>query len=89
MVTTYNAMLKAGRLDWGEAGPPRSLLPLNVPVQLTIVTADAEKKSDGPAMAAALAKIAETTQAAAYEDPSNWQQEVRQDRTLAGRKECY
>lgn len=87
MVNVYNAMLKAGRLDWGKEGPPRSLLLLNVPVQLTIMTTDTEKKSDGVAMAAALAKIAETTQAVAYGDPSNWQHEVRQDRTLAGREE--
>lgn len=85
MVTTYRAMLRAGRLDWGTEGPPASLSQLNVPVELTVITPTPSAR--GPAMAAALAKIAESGGAASYGDPLAWQQETRQDRPLPGRSE--
>lgn len=82
MVATYHAMLRAGRLDWGSEGPPDSLMQLTVPVTLTIITSPLAPSTRGKAMAAALAKIAESGGAQSYGDPLQWQQETRQDRVF-------
>jgi len=87
MVATYHAMLRAGRLDWGTEGPPPSLSQLTVPVTVTVETSPPASSARGKAMAAALAKIAETGGAQSYGDPLIWQQETRQDRPLPGRSE--
>ncbi len=68
MLPTYPAMLRAGQLDWGVAGPP-PLPPDPVPVHITLLT-PFPPAAGGPAMAAALAALAEAGGPSGFGDPA-------------------
>jgi len=80
---TYAAILRDGKLDWGDEGPP-PLPPGAVPVHVTLLTSR-PPKADGRAMAAALEAIAAAGGPSNLEDPVEWQRQVRSDRQLPGR----
>lgn len=83
MLPTYSAILRDGKLDWGEPGPP-PLPPGAVPVHVTLLVPPASA-TGGPAMAAALEALAAAGGPSEFEDPVEWQREVRADRPLPGR----
>lgn len=83
MWPTYPAILKDGKLDWGEQGPP-PLPPGEVAVQITILGAEVPP-ARGSAMAAALEAIAEAGGPGGFGDPETWQSETRRERVLPGR----
>lgn len=88
MYLTYQAVLKGNRIEWTEATP---LLPGSgegVPVYVTILTRSTESPaSRGEQMVAILEQIAALGGIKSIPDPMAWQQEIRQDRPLAGREE--
>jgi len=55
-------------------------------VHVTVLEEESERKEQGPRMADALAKLAESGAFGEVEDPSEWQREIRQERPLPGRK---
>lgn len=84
MLPTYPAILRAGTLDWGPDGPP-PLPPGAVPVHITLL-AQAAPAAGGPAMAAALAALAEEGGPSRFGDPAEWQRKTRAERPLPGRE---
>jgi hypothetical protein len=87
MLRTYKATLTNGQVQWeGEA--PDTGQPLRVIITVVEPTTLGREESDGPAMAAALQKLADMGGlSSAIPDPSAWQREIRKDRPLAGRDE--
>lgn len=83
VLPTYPAILRDGTLDWGDAGPP-PLPPGAVPVHVTLLVPSASS-AVGPAMAAALDALAAAGGPSGFGDPSDWQREVRAERSLPGR----
>jgi hypothetical protein len=81
VLPTYPATLRNGSLDWGEGGPP-PLPPGAVPVHVTLLVSTTAQ--GGPAMAVALASLAEAGGPGSIDDPSEWQREARADRPLPG-----
>lgn len=84
MLPTYPAILRAGELDWGPDGPP-PLPPGDVPVHVTLL-APTVSAAGGPAMAAALAALAEKGGPESFGDPAEWQRQARAERPLPGRE---
>lgn len=83
MLPTYPAILRDGKLDWGDLGPP-PLPPGAVPVHVTLLVRPAPATGD-PAMAAALEALAATGGPSEFEDPVEWERETRAERPLPGR----
>lgn len=83
MLLTYEAVLRDGRVEWTNGGPP--VLPdAGVRVHVTLVDAPTEmSQSNGPAMAAALQAIADRGGLTNF-DYAEWL-ESRKDRPLPGR----
>ena len=82
MLPSYDAILRAGRLDWLGEAPPQSLDGRAVRVKVTCLGAPAS--SNGMRMSEALGKLAETSAAAAFGNPLDWQRDARADRDLPG-----
>ena len=84
MFPTYPAILRGDALDWGDDPPP--LPPGDVPVYVTLLALPSPA-SVGPAMAAALAALAETGGPTGFGDPAGWQRESRAERPLPGHRD--
>ncbi|MGL6073894.1 MAG: hypothetical protein ACRC8S_07020 [Fimbriiglobus sp.] len=80
MPTIYNAILRAGQLEWLGDKPPGDDLKL----QVTVVE---PKTPDIHAAVAALRALADSGGPTSFGDPSEWQREIRQDKPLHGRDE--
>ena len=87
MLPTYPAVLRDGRLEWGNEGAP--VVPPNqsIPVHVTVLISECLPASNGAVMAAALASIAAAGGPTNFGDPLEWQRESRADRPLPGRVE--
>ena len=88
MLTTYEALLCDGRLEWTHDVPRN--LPLNraVQVHVTILQGDATEnghEAKGESMAAALAQLAAIQSGASISNPDAWERDQREDRDLPGR----
>jgi hypothetical protein len=83
VLPTYPAILRDGRLDWGDVGPP-PLPPGAVPVHVTLLV-PRSPSAGGLSMAAALEALAATGGPSGFGDPAEWQRETRADRPLPGR----
>jgi hypothetical protein len=83
MPSTYKAILKGDRVEWiGEAPETNG----GIAVEITLIEEPpAEASTRGPAMAAALQKIADAGGVPGIPDPVAWQREIRRDRPLPGR----
>ncbi len=80
MLPTYPAILRDGRLEWSDGGPPP--LPSGaVPVHVTVLVPPAPA-AGGPAMAA----LAAADGPSCFSDPVEWQREARAERVLPGRE---
>ena len=85
MLKTFNAILKNNSIQWLEETPEIKLdTSIKVHVTLLEEVAASEPKSHGKKMAEALKKISKNNVFAAI-NPQQWQQEIRQDRTLPNR----
>ena len=87
MFQTYQAILRAGQLEWGVDGPPAIPMDAAVPVQVTILVATTGLSGMGAARLAALEAAAAAGAADVFGDPVEWQREQRIDRVLFGREE--
>jgi hypothetical protein len=87
MLPTYPAVLRDGRLEWGNEGAPVVSPNQSILVHVTVLASDCLPAANGAAMAAALAAIAAAGGTTHFGDPVEWQREARADRTLAGRVE--
>ena len=83
MLPTYPAILRDGKLDWGDVGPP-PLPPGAVPVHVTLLVPP-PAPADGPAMVAAPEALAAAGGPSGFGDPDEWQREARAERPLPGR----
>ena len=80
MLKTYNAILNQNRVQWLNETPKiNSGDPIQV--QITLLEETEIAKSNGQKMAEALKKVSENNIFAKI-DPLQWQQEIRQDRSL-------
>jgi len=84
MLRTYEGVLEGDRVRWAGDDIPATDRPLRVHV--TVLDEENERKEQGPRMADALAKLAESGVFRELEDPSEWQREIRKERPLPGRK---
>jgi hypothetical protein len=80
---TYRAILRGDRLEWTDPSP----LDLNPeqPVEVTILDEPEQTANRGRRMAEALEKLAASDAFSEISDPSEWQREIRKDRSLPGR----
>jgi hypothetical protein len=89
MLTTYRAVLKGNRLEWGAERPPEIAAERAVPVEITVLRderfSSVRAPDAGERMAAALEKLAGSNAVADIKDPVEWQREARRDRPLPGR----
>ena len=88
MIETYKAILRGDRLEWSGEAPEQPDTEQGVEVYVTISQSDvtsSRARSNGKAMAEALEKLASSGSVSEISDPSAWQREQRQDRTLPGR----
>lgn len=83
MFPTYPAVLRAGQLEWEAGGPPDD----PVRVHVTVLAPLASAPITGPSMVSALEAIAAKGGPSGFDDPGDWQREVRSDRPLPGRTE--
>lgn len=83
MIPTYPAILRAGVLEW-EAGAPSDD---PVRVHVTVLAPVAPSPTSGAKMAEALAALAAAGGPSGFDDPAQWQKDVRADRPLPGRVE--
>ncbi len=86
MMTTYEAILQGDRLEWRQEAPPQTLSGKALQVHVTVLTEVPVNLGNGPLMAAALEKLA---QSGCFDnlDVQAWQREVRTDNPLPGREE--
>jgi hypothetical protein len=80
---TYRAVLNGDQLTWIDRPPD-----LNAPTEVRVNVPERNERaavSHGPAMAAALERIAKTGGISCIEDPVRWQRELREDRALPNR----
>ena len=100
MIATYKAHLQGNRLDWQESAPPD--LTTTVSVLVTVLPSEdttsglpalpSGREQAGPhvpsgrKLAEILRRLASENPVPSIPDPSAWQQETRQDRTLPGRE---
>ena len=87
MLPTYPAILRNGRLEWGNEGAPVVSPNQSIRVHVTVLALEDLPVANGSAMAGALAAIATAGGPANFGDPLEWQRESRADRTLPGRDE--
>ena len=80
MLKTYNAILNQNRVQWLNE-TPKINLGNPIQVQITLLEETEIIKSNGQKMAEALKKVSENNIFAKI-DPLQWQQEIRQDRSL-------
>lgn len=84
MLRTYEGVLEEGRVQWIGEEEPAADRPLRVHV--TVLEEESSKREQrGERMADALSKLADVGAFSAVDDPSEWQREIRQDRSLPGR----
>ena len=83
MLRTYEGILEGNRVRWERGEAPDTDRPLRVHV--TVLEDESEKKERGREMADALSKLAESGAFEEIEDPSTWQREIREDRSLPDR----
>ncbi len=88
MRQTYKAILRGNYLEWSSDVPQNLEEDRAVEVHVTILK-EAATSSDlvaqGGRMAGALEKLAATNALSEISDPSMWQREQRQDRSLPDR----
>lgn len=85
MSATYAGILRDNHIEWTTPEPPK--LPAEgVRVQVTLLDAVPDSKSQGQQMAAALARLAANHAVQSIPDPLAWERELRQDRDLPGRR---
>jgi len=88
MIETYKAHLQGNRLDWQESAPPD----LTTTLSVLVTVLPSEDTTPGPhvpsgrKLAEILRRLANENPVPSIPDPSAWQQETRQDRTLPGRE---
>lgn len=85
MRDTYRAILKGDRLEWIDAAPVH--LNQEQPVEVTILDEPDQTANRGKRMAEALEKLAASNAFSEISDPSEWQREIRKDRSLPGRED--
>ncbi len=83
-MSAYRAVLYGNQVRWIDT-PPKRTRPTEIQVIFRGEGIRALPAERGPAMAAALEKLARAGTFAALADPIAWQRETRQDRTLPGR----
>lgn len=81
MLKTFRAWLSGSRLEWIDDVPDMGEQPFQVQVTLLEHKPVLEPQTRGQRMAEILEKLA-ATQGLGTVDPSVWQQEIRQDRSL-------
>ncbi len=89
MLTTYKAILRDNRLEWRGIIPEQLSPDEAVAVHVTILDEPVVPLVDaaqGQRMAAALEQLAAANSLAELDDPMAWEQEMRRDRPLPGRK---
>lgn len=86
-MNTYKAVLKGNTLEWSDEAPDIVGSDQAISVHVTILDRTMlrpQRQARGQKMAAALERLA-AKKGIAIDDPSAWQQDVRQDRSLAER----
>lgn len=87
MLNTYKAVLRGDTLEWSDDAPELAISGQPVAVHVTILD-DSVLRSQpdrGQRMAAALERLATKKGLADISDPTAWQREIRQDRSLPER----
>ncbi|MDX2243556.1 MAG: hypothetical protein NW224_22985 [Leptolyngbyaceae cyanobacterium bins.302] len=84
MLRTFKAWLRDSRLEWIDEVPQLGGQSLQVQVTFLDEESVMEPQLRGKRMAEILEKLA-ATQIMGDVDPGQWQQEIRQDRSLPGR----
>jgi hypothetical protein len=88
MLETYQAILRANRLEWTGEAPAGLPADQGVRVHVTLLERASVAETDrGQQMAAALEALAALGGLSGITDPAAWEREVRQDRPLPGREE--
>jgi hypothetical protein len=88
MLLTYQAILRANRIEWVAEGPEHLAPDANVRVFVTLLDPPrAPVAEQGKRMAAALEKLAALPPNQDLADPLAWQREARADRPLPDREE--
>jgi len=72
-------------LEWIDAAPVH--LNQEQPVEVTILDEPDQTANRGKRMAEALEKLAASNAFSEISDPSEWQREIRKDRSLPGRED--
>lgn len=88
MIRTYRAILRGNNLEWNGDAPECLDSEKAVEVQVTILKEAAIPSvtlARGKGMAEALEKLAAIDALSEISDPSTWQREQRQDRSLPDR----
>lgn len=90
VLTTYKAILRGNYLEWPNDVQTHLAPERAVAVYVTIldepVTPAIEGESQGQRMAAALEQLAQLPSRTTIADPVTWERQMRQERTLPGRK---
>jgi len=90
MLETYQAVLRANRIEWSGDAPPQLSSDQAVRVYVTFLDKIADSapgNAQGARMAAALERLAANRTLPAEMDAAAWERDVRQDRPLPGRDE--
>lgn len=87
MLQTYKAILRGNYLDWSGETPQQVEGENAVEVHVTLLEEPATSSvvSQGKRMAEALEKLAGIKALSAIDDPSAWQREQREERSLPDR----
>lgn len=87
MLQTYKAILRGNYLEWSGEMPEQVEEEKAVEVHVTILEENAPSKlaSQGKRMAEALEKLVAINALSEISDPSAWQHEQRQERSLPDR----
>lgn len=88
MLPTYKAILRGNYLEWSGDAPQNLQGERAVEVHVTILretTTSSDIVAHGERMAEALEKLAAINALSEISDPSMWQREQRQDRSLPDR----
>jgi hypothetical protein len=88
MLQTYRAILRGNSLEWNEDAPKCLEGEKAVEVHVTILEEAAISPATiahGKSMSEALEKLAAIDALSEISDPSTWQREQRQDRSLSDR----
>jgi len=88
MRATYRAVLHGNRLEWRDEEPEDLLPGRDVEIIVTILDhpeSDATSRR-GPAMAAALERLAAAGGPKTFGEPAEWERETRTERAIPGRE---